>query len=131
MPSSFSYFQVDNRTLFIRIWQSFVQLGKRWYCFWFYWSLLNYVPCVLKSCSCVNVSYVLACSHANVLYVVSCSCGNVPWVLACLTWQNVLRTYVLTCQHGLRTQVLTCQHAFFITCVTTWSPTNMFYLLSK
>ena len=68
-------------------------------------SLLNYVPCMLKTCSranvlCVitfsgaNVSCVLPCSRANVPCWLTCSCANVLWVLmysrvnlACeLTW---------------------------------------------
>ena len=68
-------------------------------------SLLNYVPCMLKTCSpanvlCVitfsgaNVSCVLPCSRANVPCWLTCSCANVLWMLiysrvnlACeLTW---------------------------------------------
>ena len=46
-------------------------------------SLLNCVPCVLKTCPRANVPCVLTCSRA-------------------------LRTYVLTCQRGLRAHVTTC-----------------------
>ena len=71
-------------------------------------SLLNCVPCVLKTCSRANVSCVLTCSRANVPCVLTCSRANVPCVLTC-TRANV--PYVLTCQCALRAYVLTCQRA--------------------
>ena len=75
--------------------------------FWILWklSLLNCVPCVLKTCSrakvpyvltgphnnvsCVlmrsstNVSCLLTCSRTNVPCVLTYSCNNVPYVLRC------------------------------------------------
>ena len=62
-------------------------------------SLLNCVPCVLKTCSRANVPCVLTCSRANVPCVLTCTRANVPYVLTC---QCVLRAYVLTCQRALR-----------------------------
>ena len=69
-------------------------------------SLLNCVPCVLKTCSLANVPYVLTCSRANVPCVLTCSHANVPCVLTC-SRANVL--YVLTCQCALRVYVLICK----------------------
>ena len=91
-------------------------------------SVLNCVPCMLKTCSHANVPYmltcssalcayllmsqralcaymlksctlyVLTCSQANVPCVLTCSCANVPCVLTCL---RALHAYVLMCQCAL------------------------------
>ena len=50
-------------------------------------SLLNCVPCVLKTCSRANVPYVLTCSRANVPCVLTCS--------------RALRAYVLVCKRAI------------------------------
>ena len=71
-------------------------------------SLLNCVPCVLKTCSRANVPCVLTCSRANMLCVLKCSRANVSCVLAC---QRVLGAYVVTCQCALRAYVLMCKRA--------------------
>ena len=70
-------------------------------------SLLNYPPCVLKTCSCTNVPYVLTCSHANV-----------PCMLTC---QRALHAYVLTCLACL------CAHmpCIHVPCVLTYSCVNV------
>ena len=46
-------------------------------------SLLNCVPCVLKTCSRANVPCVLTCSRGNVPCVLTCSRANIPCVLTC------------------------------------------------
>ena len=66
-------------------------------------SLLNFVPCVLKMCSCANV---LKCSRVNVPSVLTCQRGT---CLACLV------APVPTCLACLRAQVLTC-----IECLRAW-----------
>ena len=94
-------------------------------------SLLNCVPCVVKTCSRANVPYVLTCSRAYVLCVLTCSRANVPCVLTCslanvpcvltcsrantpcvLTHSRArtMRAYLLTCQCVLCDYVLKCQH---------------------
>ena len=61
----------------------------------YWWSLLNCVPCVIKTCSRANVPYVLTCSRVNppcvrmcsrfkVLCMLPCSHANVTCVLTCL-----------------------------------------------
>ena len=60
-------------------------------------SLLNCVPCVLKTCSRANVPCMLTCSRANALCVLMCSRANVPCVLTC---QCALGAYVPTCQRA-------------------------------
>ena len=60
-------------------------------------SLLNCEPCVLKTCSCFNVSCVL-----------TCSCVNVPCVLVC---QRALRAHMPTCLPCLRPKCLACSRA--------------------
>ena len=60
-------------------------------------SLLNCVPCLLKTCSRANMTCVRKCSGANV-----------PCVLTC---QRPLCANVLTCQCAMRAHVITCQHA--------------------
>ena len=59
-------------------------------------SLLNYVPCVLKTCSLAKVPCVLTCSRAHVPKCLACLRAHVPCVLMCsranmpcmLTWQR-------------------------------------------
>ena len=46
-------------------------------------SLLNCVPCVLKTCSRANVPCVVTCSCGNVPCVLTCSRANIPCVLTC------------------------------------------------
>ena len=98
-------------------------------------SLLNRVPCMLKTCSRVNVSYVLTCLRFDMPCVLRCSYANVPCVLMCsCANQRVLRIrcsqtnvscvltcsranvpWVLTffaCQHGLLTYAPMCQRVF-------------------
>ena len=84
----------------------------------FFKSLLNCMPCVLKTCS-----------HADV-----------PCVLACNGCQRVLRAYVLTCQHVLHAHVLTwqcplCAYVFTcssanVSCVLTCSRDKAPYVLT-
>ena len=50
---------------------------------YFLTSLLNCVPCVLKTCSRANVPYVLTCSRAKVPCELTCSHANVLFVLMC------------------------------------------------
>ena len=111
------------------------------------------MPCVL-TCSLANMScvvtihvltclawlrayvlWVLTCSRANVLCVFTCSRANVPCFLTFFTCQHALRAYVRRYLRSLRAHVLTCQHALSLlphtTCVTMWSPANMFCLLTK
>ena len=95
-------------------------------------SLLNCVPCVLKTCSRANVPYVVTCSRANVPCVVTCSRANVPCVLTCsranvpnlltcsranvscvLRCSRANKPCVLTCQCALPAYVITCQHDSF------------------
>ena len=83
-------------------------------------SLLNCVPCVVKTCSRANVPYVLTCSRAYVLCVLTCLRANVPCVLTCshantscvLTHSRArtMRAHLLTCQCTLCDYVLKCQH---------------------
>ena len=71
-------------------------------------SLLNCVPCVLKTCSRTNVPCVL--TYQRVF------CAHVP---ACLACSRALQAYVLTCQRALRASVITCQlvlRTYVITC---------------
>ena len=65
-------------------------------------SLLNYVPCVLKTCSRANVPCVLTCLRAH---VPTCQRALRAYVLK---YQRALRVYVLTCQRALRNHVPTC-----------------------
>ena len=46
-------------------------------------SLLNYVPCMLKTCSRANMPCMLTCSRSNVSCVLTCSLANVPCVFTC------------------------------------------------
>ena len=89
-------------------------------------SLLNCVPCMLKTCSRVNVPCVLtchACLRANVLGVLSCSralSAFVPHVSKCLEclcthismWLAISRAHAPTCLSPMpRTACMTCQRA--------------------
>ena len=74
-------------------------------------SLVNCVPCVLKTFWRANVSCVLAClscvrAHVSKRHV--CACAHVPTCLAC--WR-AFRAYVLTSQSAMCAHVLTCQRA--------------------
>ena len=60
-------------------------------------SLLNCVPCVLKTCSRAYEPCVLTCLRANVPCVLTCSRANMACVLTCLH-ANV--AYVLTCSRA-------------------------------
>ena len=73
-------------------------------------SLLNCVPCVLKTCSRANVPWVLTCSRALRDYVLTYQRALQVYVL---TFPSALRAYVLTCSRALRVYVLTCQRASF------------------
>ena len=103
-------------------------------------SLLNWLPCVLETCSRANVPCVLtclaclrACQRASRAYMLTCQgalhayevicqhvlCAhmlhaNVPWVLTCLTCQYVLRAFVFTCRDALNPLL-------HMVCVTAWS----------
>ena len=75
------------------------------------WSLLNCVPCVLKTCSRANVPCVLTCSRTNmpcVLTCLACSHANVPCVLTC---SCVNLSCLLTCSRANVPFVLTCSRA--------------------
>ena len=79
-------------------------------------SLLNCVPCVLKTCSRANVLYVVTCSRALRGYVLTCQRALRAYVQTC---QRALRGYVLTCQRALRAYVFTRQRAklaYVLTC---------------
>ena len=91
-------------------------------------SLLNCVPCVLKTCPAF---FVLTCQralYAYVLtqralraYVLTCQralCAHVPTCLGCL---RALRAYVLTYQRSLRDYLLTCQRASFDATIFTFA----------
>ena len=79
-------------------------------------SLLNCVPCVLKTCSHADVLCVLMCSHASAPYTRTCSLANVPCALA---WSLSNVPCVLTCSRGNVSFVLACQDAlcpYVLTC---------------
>ena len=100
-------------------------------------SMLNCMPCMLKSCSHANVLCVVTCSRANVPWVLTYSRANVPCVVKCsranvpcvstYSRANVLcmlsrsRANVpwvltcLTCQYVLRAYVLTSQRGLKLT----------------
>ena len=90
-------------------------------------SLLNCVPCVIKTCSRTNVPSVLmcnfpcvlmcsrasvpcvlTCSRTNVLCVLTCSLVSMHYVLTWLTSQHDLRAYVHTCERSLQAHMVTC-----------------------
>ena len=75
-------------------------------------SLLNCVPCVLKTSSHSNVPCVLMCSRGNVHCMLTCSRTNVPCVLMC----SCANMYCL----------LTCSRPNLLAC----SRVNVFYVLS-
>ena len=93
-------------------------------------SLLNCVPCVLKTCSYANVPCVLTCSRANMSCVPTCLRANTPCVLTCsranmpcvLMYSCVLRAYVLTCSRVNVPCELTCS------CVNVPSSITLIYI---
>ena len=78
--------------------------------FYFIQSLLNCVPCVLKTCSRTKAPYILTCLRANMSCVFTCPRVNVSCVLTCPR-ANV--PCVLTCSRANVHFVLTCQSASF------------------
>ena len=82
-------------------------------------SLLNCVPCVLKTCSRANVPCVVTCSRGNVPCVLTCSRANIPCVLTCsrasvpcvLTYSLAYVPCVLTLSLKSVPCVLTCPRA--------------------
>ena len=84
-------------------------------------SLLNCVPCMLKTCSRVNVPCVLTCSRAYVPCVLICSRVNVPCVL---TYSRTNVSSVLTYSHANVPCVLTCLRVN-VPCMRTCSCLNV------
>ena len=95
-------------------------------------NLLNCVPCVLKTCSRVNVPCVLTCYRVNVPCVLT---AHVPTFFACLRANvscvclcaHVPMCFVCSCPHVSTWLVSSCAHVWTCfepdtTCVTTWSP---------
>ena len=80
-------------------------------------SLLNCVPCVLKTCSRANVPYVLTCQRALRAYMVTC--------------QRALRTYVVTCLRPSRAYMVKCLACLRanVSCVLTCSRALSAYVL--
>ena len=92
----------------------------------YWWSLLNCVPCVIKTCSRANVPYVLTCSRAKVPCVPACSRANLLWVLTC---SRVNAPCVRMCSRFKVLCMLPCSHAN-VTCVLTCLRAHHFALLS-
>ena len=115
-------------------------------------SLLNCVPCVVKTCLRANVPYVLTCSRAYLLCVLTCSRANVPCVLTsslanvpcvltcsrsntpCVLKHSrarTMRAYLLTCQCALCDYVLKCQHPLSAYVLTYQRPSSAEVLTCK
>ena len=84
-------------------------------------SLPNCVPCVLKTCSRANFSYVFMSSRANVTCILTCSRAYVPCMLTC-SRANV--PCVFRCSRANLPCVLTWPHAN-VPCVSTCSSVNV------
>ena len=88
-------------------------------------SLLNCVPCVLKTCSRADVPCVLTCSAVNVPCVLRFSRADVPSVLK---WSRANVPCVLTCSHANVPCVLRCSRAD-VPCVLAYSRAKVLVLM--
>ena len=82
-------------------------------------SLVNCLPCVLKTCSRAKVPCVLTCSHANVFCILKCSRASISCILTCSCANE---SSVLTCSHANMSCVLACARAnvpYLLTCQST------------
>ena len=100
-------------------------------------SLVNCLPCLLKTCSRTKVPCMLTCSHANESCVLKCSRAKIPCILTCscanefsvLTCLRANKPCVLMCSRTKVSCLLTCSRAN-MSCVLTCARASVPYLLT-
>ena len=86
----------------------------------FFMSLLNCVPCVLKTCSRANMTCVLTCQRTLRAYM-----------LMCQRVSRALRAYVPKCTECLRAKYVKMTCALFYSCVNVACEVTCFEFLSS